>query len=86
MKSILCSVSEVYITEWMSLHQGFDLPPTEHFYIQDWGKPCPLDELNPKWHSPSQEEMLFADELLKEFLVPELDLLKEIINGKVLTR
>ena len=86
LKSILCSLTEVYITDWMSLPQGFNLPPTEHFYIRDWGKPCPLEDLNPNWHTPGQDELNFVNELLTEFLLPGLELLKEFIAGKSLTR
>lgn len=72
----------MYVVEWRSSHHGFDLPPTEHFYIRDWGKPCPLDDLHPKWHNPDQTECEFVDEILREFLLPELDLLKEFMAGK----
>ena len=38
------------------------------------------------WHVPSFEELEVADRLLKKFLCPEMDKLKEFMNGKTFTR
>ena len=38
------------------------------------------------WHVPSSEELEAASRLLKKFVVPEMDKLKQCMNGKTFTR
>lgn len=60
---------------------SFDQSPVEHFYIRDWGKTNDLDHLNAQWHITSPEEMEFINELITEFLLPELDMLNKFSEG-----
>lgn len=86
LKAILSSCSSLYVTEWCSIKEGFSTPPEEHFYIRDWGKPGDVDDLDVKWHVPSDEELQFVNELLQLFLLPELRKLKDYMSGVSFTR
>lgn len=81
LKAILSSCSEVYSLEWHSQQIGFEKDPAQHFYIRDWGKPGEIDDLNMSWHIPSLEELEFVNELVKEHLYPELDIIRSYIKG-----
>lgn len=83
---MLCSCGDVFPLEWCSQPEGFKKPPTEHLYIRDWGKPGNLDNLGVNWHLPSKEELSFIDELMKEHLIAELDVIQKFMEGKTLTR
>lgn len=67
--------------EWHSQQIGFEKDPAQHFYIRDWGKPGEIDDLNMSWHIPSLEELEFVNELVKEHLYPELDIIRSYIKG-----
>lgn len=52
-------------------------------YLQDWGKPGDLRNLNIQWHVPSAEEIAFSFYLLDSFLQPELDKLARYADADI---
>lgn len=52
-------------------------------FLQDWGKPGDLWNLDIQWHVPSSEEINFAFYLLDTFLQPELIRLEHYAAGKL---
>ena len=40
---------------------------------QEWGKCTDMKALELSWHVPSEEEVLWADSLVQQFVEPELD-------------
>ncbi|XP_047137768.2 proteasome activator complex subunit 4A isoform X1 [Hydra vulgaris] len=86
LKHVLCSCSNTYAVEFRSLNIPFDRDPVEHFYIRDWGKCGHVNELKMNWHTPSVDEQMFVNELLKQHLLPELEMVESYISGKHMTR
>lgn len=86
LKAVLKSCCSVYVTEWYSISQGFETSPDKHFYIRDWGKHGNVDDLEVSWHVPSVEELEYTDELLREILLPEIEVMKKYMSGSSLTR
>ena len=50
--------------------------------LQDWAVPADINTMSIPWHVPSQDELLFVDKLLSEFLQPAFDELKAFVDGK----
>ena len=42
------------------------------FYLKDWGMSGDVNNLELKWHIPTEEERLAVADLLEQFLLPEL--------------
>eukprot|EP00118_Oscarella_pearsei_P016564 m.158850 g.158850 ORF g.158850 m.158850 type:complete len:1318 (+) comp38755_c1_seq1:297-4250(+) len=77
---ILQSLVSTCLTDYQSVPFPLSTPPEEHFYIRDWGKAVHKDSLNLKWHTPSEEELKMVKRLLCDFLLPEINKLKEMIS------
>lgn len=54
----------------------------ENLPVYDWGKCFTPMETEISWHEPSEEEINFAFDILEQFLLPELQLLREFSDGQ----
>ncbi|KFM69250.1 Proteasome activator complex subunit 4, partial [Stegodyphus mimosarum] len=54
-----------------------------HRYLDDWGIPGDINNLDMKCHIPSNEELAAARSLLEKFLIPELVKLQEWASKKI---
>jgi proteasome activator subunit 4 len=74
------SLTTIYPTDYHSLAEGFDRSLAEYLPIKDWGKPGDVNNLQMKWHLPSLEERLFAEQLLHRFLHQNLNKLDDHVD------
>lgn len=50
---------------------------------QDWSSSCHINDTNIHWHISTPEEYQLVDRILREILGPELDRLKNVMEGKI---
>lgn len=76
---------QCYPIESCSIANPWDRHSKEeiHQYLNDWGVPGDINNLNVKWHTPTEEELLAAESLLAKFLVPELEKLHDWATKKI---
>ena len=55
-------------------------------YLQDWASVGDIDNLNLKWHIPSQEELEFVTEIFQKILQPELTALQQVSDSNIIPR
>ena len=55
-------------------------------YLQDWASVGDIDNLNLKWHIPSEEELQFVTEIFQKILQPELTALQQVSDSNTMSR
>lgn len=50
---------------------------------REWAKPYKLRDLDIQWHMPGEKEIESVEMLLKKYLVPELEVLNNYVEGKI---
>ncbi|GFN96540.1 proteasome activator complex subunit 4 [Plakobranchus ocellatus] len=78
LRFLLRSLTQIYPLEFCSVEQDFDQPFENYLSIRDWATPGDVDDLHIQWHTPSQEEVAFAQEMLDCLLVPQLEFFQNI--------
>eukprot|EP01135_Chromosphaera_perkinsii_P010624 Nk52_evm24s2192 gene=Nk52_evmTU24s2192 len=80
LRNCLKSSTLIYPTESAFIadsHHREDVPS-----FMEWGKPGVASELDVGWHVPSEADLDFADELVNEFLMPEIEYLRLVARGE----
>ncbi|VDN07657.1 unnamed protein product [Thelazia callipaeda] len=75
LKHLLTQLIEIYPISDDDKQADLDLPLNISLPIRKWGASCAKDSIRIKWHIPTDEELHFAERLLKEFAYPEIKLL-----------
>lgn len=83
---VLRSLTLIHPMSYSSVSGSLDRPLTEYLAIRDWAKLDCVDELVLDWHTPSQEEITFVQELVDRFLQSELVTIKQISQENVMQR
>ena len=55
-------------------------------FLQDWGRSVDMDNLQIKWHRPTEASMARFKDLMKMFFRPEMDKVQGFIKGEQLSR
>ncbi|XP_043232367.1 proteasome activator complex subunit 4B-like isoform X2 [Amphibalanus amphitrite] len=71
--SVLTALLAVYITDHGGLKGRLADPQQRHLIVREWGKCTDMRSLEISWHVPTEEEVLWADSLVHQFVEPELD-------------
>ena len=56
------------------------------YFLQDWASTGDIDNLNLKWHIPSEEELQFVTEIFQKVLQPELTALHQVSDSNAMPR
>jgi len=68
--------STVYTDDWQQ-----NLSDNRQIPIRNWGSSSDLKQLKMKWHIPSKEEKRVAEQILQDFLFPELTSIDQHVSG-----
>jgi hypothetical protein len=79
LQSMLQSLTATYTTDYRSLRPS-DWTPGSLW--MKWGKPMTgFAEADLKWHVPSPEEITFANNLVKDHVLPSFSILEKLVGG-----
>uniref|UniRef100_F1KQG9 Proteasome activator complex subunit 4 n=1 Tax=Ascaris suum TaxID=6253 RepID=F1KQG9_ASCSU len=77
LKNVLTQLAEIYPDMEGKRHRELDLPLEVSLPIRKWGAAVRKDMISMRWHVPSDEELQFAQNILTEFVRPEIERLQK---------
>ncbi|CAH1792986.1 unnamed protein product, partial [Owenia fusiformis] len=86
LQHLLKALTMIYPLDFRSIPEDFSQPFKDYLPIRDWGKSADIHDLKMVWHTPSDSELEFVQELIDAILVPELQVMDSFVAGEPLSR
>ncbi|XP_071784078.1 proteasome activator complex subunit 4-like [Asterias amurensis] len=86
LRHIMKACCTTYPLEHCSVPGKLDRPFTEYLPIRDWGTSGDIDNLDIKWHLPTEYSIAAIKDLMKLFYYPEITKIQNFIKGAEMSR